>query len=59
MLSKVNKTMELYSAIKNEIVICRKMDGTGEDQVKRNKPNSERQLSFSHILETKGKKRIS
>jgi hypothetical protein len=26
-------------------VLCRKMDGTGDDHVKRNKPDSERQIS--------------
>jgi hypothetical protein len=41
--------MEFYSAMKkNEYVICRKMDGTGDYHIKNNKLHSERQIS--HFL---------
>jgi hypothetical protein len=34
--------MEYYSAIKNDIAICRKMDGTEDHHVEQDKPSSER-----------------
>jgi hypothetical protein len=49
--------MEYHSTIKkNDIVICRKMDGTGNHHVKQNKqnkPGSDRQMLrvFSHMWE--------
>jgi hypothetical protein len=37
--------MEYYSTIKkNEIVICRKMDGTGDHDAQRDKPSSNGQI---------------
>jgi hypothetical protein len=43
---------EFYSSIKkNDTVICRKMDGTGDHHIKQNKSDLERQTShvFSHV----------
>jgi hypothetical protein len=44
--------MEYYSAInKNEIVICRKIDGTGDHSLEPEKLNSKSQIShFFHSL---------
>jgi hypothetical protein len=46
-------TMEYYSAIQKQwsYVVCKKMDGTGDHRVERDKPSSERQTShgFTHM----------
>lgn len=44
-------TSEFYSAIKNEeIMVCRKIDGTGDHYIKQNKPGGKRHVSHGFFL---------
>jgi hypothetical protein len=53
-------TMEHYSSIKeNKIVICRKMDGTGDYHIKQHKPSLEGKIPcFCSHVESKPEKII-